>query len=212
MGRRRNSINDRGPVGRFAQALRDYHAKADLERERPLTFREMATHPGKFSHSVYAAASAGKVLPSQAVVEDYVRRLGGSPDEIRTWKERRLKAEQEWEEVRERRQLILKGTDVLRELYQLAKQPSYRALARESGVIGRRLPTSTVSNILTGKVVPRRQTAEAFISACLRYARRHRLAQGDPMKTDPSYWAARYADPRDGQTKRTDPAELHAVS
>jgi hypothetical protein len=89
VGRPYKIIMDQGPIGEFAQALRDYHEAVDLERSRRLTYREMAKI-GQFSHSRYASATNGRTLPTQALVEDYVRVLGASEYEVLQWKKRRV--------------------------------------------------------------------------------------------------------------------------
>jgi hypothetical protein len=84
MGRRLNPIQDPGPIGKFAQRLRDRREQAGTP-----PFRQMAK--ATFcSHAVLADACAGKTLPTWEVTEAFVRALGADDDEVERWKTDRL--------------------------------------------------------------------------------------------------------------------------
>ncbi|WP_370964744.1 hypothetical protein [Amycolatopsis sp. cg9] len=86
MGRKMAPIADTGPIGQFAQRLRD---RRDAAVPRP-TFREMAEADTYYSHSVFAEACAGMKLPTEAVVEAFVTALGSDAEEVLRWKNDRL--------------------------------------------------------------------------------------------------------------------------
>ncbi|WP_410570505.1 helix-turn-helix domain-containing protein [Amycolatopsis sp. cmx-4-61] len=85
MGRKSKPIKDTGPIGQFAQRLRD---RQDAVRPRP-ALRVMAQDVF-CSHSVLADACAGKKLPTEDVVVAFVTALGADPEEIEQWKADRL--------------------------------------------------------------------------------------------------------------------------
>lgn len=89
MGRKSNPIADPGPIGQFAQRLRD---RRDTKHPRP-SFREMA-RGSFFSHSVLAEACAGKKLPTEEVTVAFVTALGAGKEEIRRWKTDRLQVQE----------------------------------------------------------------------------------------------------------------------
>jgi hypothetical protein len=86
MGRKMAPIADTGPIGQFAQRLRD---RRNAVSPRP-TFRKMATANTYYSHSVFADACAGKTLPTEAVVVAFVTALGADAEEVEQWKTDRL--------------------------------------------------------------------------------------------------------------------------
>jgi hypothetical protein len=55
------------------------------------------------------------------------------------------------------------------QLYIAVGKPSYNELKRQADHLGLALPTSTVGDLLKGPRVPRRDTVEAFVSACRRW-------------------------------------------
>lgn len=85
MGRKSNPIKDTGPIGQFAQRLRD---RQDATRPRP-PLRAMAEDVF-CSHSVLAEACAGKKLPTEEVVVAFVTALGADAEEIERWKADRI--------------------------------------------------------------------------------------------------------------------------
>lgn len=88
MGRKMAPIADTGPIGQFAQLLRD---RRDAAVPRP-TFREMATAATTYyTHSVFAEACAGKTLPTEAALVAFVTVLGADAEEVERWKADRLR-------------------------------------------------------------------------------------------------------------------------
>lgn len=85
MGRRSNPIEDQGPLGKFAQRLRD-------RRPPGLTYRVMGEKV-HFSYSKLADAAAGKVFPTWEATEAYVRACGADDEEIKQWRA-------DWQETR----------------------------------------------------------------------------------------------------------------
>jgi len=79
MGRKLNPIEDDGPIGGFAQRLRDRRHQAGEP-----TFRAMAA-VSSCSHAVLAEACAGKKLPTWEVTEAFVRALRAD-DELPSWR------------------------------------------------------------------------------------------------------------------------------
>ncbi|WP_327591258.1 hypothetical protein OHA25_61145 (plasmid) [Nonomuraea sp. NBC_00507] len=82
MGNKRKPILDDGPIGQFAQRLRD---RMD-EVVPALTFRAMK-QKAFCSHAVLAEACAGKKLPSWVVTEAFVRACGADDAEVKAWHE-----------------------------------------------------------------------------------------------------------------------------
>lgn len=82
MGRPRNPIDDKGPIGQFAQRLRD---QMDAALPKP-TFRSLAAR-SSLSHSVLAEACAGKKMPTWRVTEEFVKACGADDAEVTKWRE-----------------------------------------------------------------------------------------------------------------------------
>jgi Helix-turn-helix domain len=81
MGRKRNPISDPGPIGTFAQRLRDR-----MDEVMPkLTFRAMADVT-YVSHSVLAEACSGTKLPTWPVTKAFVTACGATEAEVGEWK------------------------------------------------------------------------------------------------------------------------------
>lgn len=78
MGRRHNPIEDKGPLGMFAQRLRD-------KRPPGLTYRTMGEKV-HFSYSKLADAAAGKVFPTWEATEAYVQACGAEDAEVKQWR------------------------------------------------------------------------------------------------------------------------------
>ncbi|GIH51685.1 Helix-turn-helix domain-containing protein [Microbispora rosea] len=91
MGRKRNPIADDGPIGQFAQRLRDRMDSAEVVP--PLTSRAMAK-TARFSHAVLADACAGKRLPTWDVTKAFVQACGADDTELARWREDWLQTQQ----------------------------------------------------------------------------------------------------------------------
>ncbi|MEV4364583.1 helix-turn-helix domain-containing protein [Nonomuraea sp. NPDC049625] len=89
MGRKRNAILDKGPVGVFAQKLRD---RMDAVTP-PTTFRRLAAKVW-CSHALLAEACAGKKLPTWQVTEAFVHACGATDEEVAAW-------HSEWEQTQQ---------------------------------------------------------------------------------------------------------------
>jgi hypothetical protein len=96
MGRKEKPIEDTGPIGRFAQKLRD-------RRPPGATTRSMAgtTH---YSHSAMADACSGRKLPTWDVTHAFLAACGADETEMAEWR-------QEYDRTRESvgRQLVKVG-------------------------------------------------------------------------------------------------------
>jgi len=94
--------------------------------------------------------------------------------------------------------MVARGSDAttdlqarLRELFTLARRPTYRGLEAHADQAGRTLRTSTVSDLLNGSSTPRWETVATFVDACARHARAHRIAL-DPQAVDLDRWYGLY--------------------
>lgn len=81
--------------------------------------------------------------------------------------------------------------DVLHELHELVGKPGLRALHDHAEMAGLALSKSTAGNLLDGTTSPRKSSVEAFVHACLRYARSRRTPLS-PTSESPGYWLERY--------------------
>jgi len=92
--------------------------------------------------------------------------------------------------------------EVLHELHQLVASPGLRAVQDHAAAAapGVALSKSTVGNLLGGTTKPRESSVEAFIHACLHYARsrRKQLPSGYEQ---PEYWMHRYRTSRKATDK-----------
>lgn len=86
MGNKYSPIFDEGPVGQYAQRLRDRKSAARTETEPRLTFRQMAKGC-HYSHATLANACAGKELPNWPVTEAFLRACGADDDEVAEWRQ-----------------------------------------------------------------------------------------------------------------------------
>lgn len=97
--------------------------------------------------------------------------------------------------------------EVLHELRRLVGNPGLRAVQDHAAtaVPGVALSKSTVGNLLGGTTNPRESSVEAFVYACLHYARtrRTRLPSGSEQ---PEYWMQRYRSSRDAASRTADKA------
>ncbi|MBF6333598.1 helix-turn-helix domain-containing protein [Nocardia transvalensis] len=79
MGRKRNPIEDPGPIGNFARRLR-----ARVEKDSTLTYRQLASRVN-YSHSTLAAALSGKRFPTWESAAALLRACGAGEEEIEQW-------------------------------------------------------------------------------------------------------------------------------
>ncbi len=101
----------------------------------------------------------------------------------------------------------------VRELRKLVSTPSYDTLESQANRLGRRLPTSTISDLLNGPRRARWKTVESFVLACQAYAHQRKL--NVPVERfDLVEWTAAYermsgtavaATVSAGETERSDP-------
>jgi len=83
--------------------------------------------------------------------------------------------------------------DELRQLHQQAGSPPLASLETHSGLAGPRVSKATFGNLLNGHGTPRWDTVEAFVTACVSYARSRRPPLGlPPNAADLDGWRARY--------------------
>lgn len=81
MGRKRNPIQDSGPVGQFAQKLR-----TRMDQTPGLTFRKMGV-VANYSHSALAEAASGKKFPTWEATQAFLKGCQATESEIETWKQ-----------------------------------------------------------------------------------------------------------------------------
>ncbi|MFE3023392.1 magnesium and cobalt transport protein CorA [Nocardia tengchongensis] len=80
MGRKRNPIQDSGPVGQFAQKLR-----TRMDQVPGRTFRKMGA-TANYSHSALADAASGKKFPTWEATQAFLKGCEATESEIETWK------------------------------------------------------------------------------------------------------------------------------
>lgn len=80
MGRKRDPIDNDGPVGKFAKRLRDR-----MDQNPDLTFRKIAAQVN-YSHSTLALAASGKKFPTWASTLALLQGCGADENEITWWR------------------------------------------------------------------------------------------------------------------------------
>jgi tetratricopeptide (TPR) repeat protein len=93
----------------------------------------------------------------------------------------------------------------LRALHLQAGGPSYDELRAHASHAGRNLPTSTINDLLRGRVLSRWRTVAAFVDACHRHATSHRLAL-TPDTFDLTRWQIAHREALDSSTRTTEAA------
>ncbi|MGH4010494.1 MAG: HEAT repeat domain-containing protein [Pseudonocardiaceae bacterium] len=83
--------------------------------------------------------------------------------------------------------------DELRQLRHQVGEPSLASLEKHAGLTGHRVSKATFGNLLHGRGKPRWETVEAFVAACVGYARSRRPPQQlPPNAADLDGWRIRY--------------------
>ena len=82
--------------------------------------------------------------------------------------------------------------EALTALHALVGAPTDRQLAAYASLAGCELPRATANTVRRGQGTPRRETVEAFVAACLRFAKKHKPPIPVPAEyTDMSLWRKR---------------------
>jgi transcriptional regulator with XRE-family HTH domain len=171
MGRPEKPLAPSGPLGQLAQRLRQ------LREQSALTYQEMAAL-AHMPASTLSRAANGSTLPQWETVEAYAQACGTDPATIRPF----------WETARARKPrrrpaprtgpprgpfypnqvtTINDLTIALRHLRVRAGQPTLLKIERDTAGSGARLPRSTTSDLLRGKLrAPSLGTVLAFAQAC----------------------------------------------
>lgn len=171
MGRKRQPIEDTGPVGQFATALR---ARIDQEGSK-VTCREMA-RGSNWAASTLSEATSGKKLPSWPIVKSILEYCGADDIEISHWAGRwrqtkealaglptdqaQPRLDSSAEDWRPRPDLVRTFDDLACELFRLkilAGNPPLRVLVRQlqSPTFGAALcSVSGLSDVFKGKRRP----------------------------------------------------------
>lgn len=157
-----------GPMAAFAQRLRDLRDKADLK------YASMA-QTARFSISTLAAAARGQKMPSWPVTEAFITACGvWRPEELRQWHRDWAVAVENAKMVPDNRRLtdeempdprqVRTYDDLLKQLGRLkiaAGNLPYRSFYQGAGPANGKgpaqLPTSTISDLFTGRHVGRIQ-------------------------------------------------------
>ena len=101
-------------------------------------------------------------------------------------------------------------------LHALAGEPSDRELAACAALTGHRLSYGAANNVRNGRTRPRWDTVEAFVLACLKYAKSQRPGTVLPTEyTEMSLWLVRYEffaeSPAEGSPGRAAGAATHSL-
>lgn len=137
-----------------------------------MTYSQLAAHTG-FSATSLSRAAGGERLPSLAVVEAFAQGCGGDPRKAAAlWRRARYTAHQKTHDEEQVAMLpdYIRSFAQLRaavlDLYRRAGSPSLRRLeATADGRYGG-LPRSSVSRLLRGQAIPRKDLLIAFVRAC----------------------------------------------
>jgi DNA-binding CsgD family transcriptional regulator/transcriptional regulator with XRE-family HTH domain len=153
-----------GPIYEFSVGLRE------LRRQSGLTYEQLG-RKAHYATSTMQAAAAGMRLPTLRVTLAYVSACGGSTAEWRQrWTDARRHLDRQPEDSRpphgaagpEHVSTPAEFTAALRNRW-LASELAYSNLERASGG---QLRKSTLSDMMTGRVIPTADTLVAFLHAC----------------------------------------------
>lgn len=172
MARPERELEARGRLRQLAKWLRDQRARANL------AYRQMAEMTGIPATTLSRAAS-GETLPSRHTVREFARACGANPDKAGQLRDA---AAGDWRRHRAGRHTqpghrggayypenVISPESLIKALSHLrarAGQPSLEELARRTRDTDRYLPSSTISDLFTGRSQPTLATVLAVATAC----------------------------------------------